>query len=78
MGTRPSAEHSRKSQFGVQPTDSCTCRLVMPIPYLLPPKRYSSTDVPWCVDVEYCGVDSLGRSIDDPVQSFYGHVQSPD
>ena len=50
----------------------------MPIPYLLPPKQYVSTDRPWCVDVEYNGVDSLGHTINDPVGSFYGHTQSPD
>ena len=50
----------------------------MPIPYLLPPKRYVSTDTPWCVDVEYNGDDSLGRNIDDPTDSFYGQIQSPD
>ena len=50
----------------------------MPIPYSLPPKRYVSTDTPWCADVEYSGVDSLGHNIDDPVDSFYGHTQSPD
>ena len=54
------------------------CRLVMPIPYKLPPDPYLHTDKPWCVDENYSGVDSLGRNIDDPVESFYGHVQSPD
>ncbi|KAL3159457.1 hypothetical protein ABBQ38_009882 [Trebouxia sp. C0009 RCD-2024] len=55
-----------------------TCRLMMPIPYLLPPKRYAATDTPWCVDIEYSGVDALGRGINDPVESFYGRVQPPD
>lgn len=50
----------------------------MPIPYLLPPKRYAATDTPWCVDIEYSGVDALGRGINDPVESFYGRVQPPD
>lgn len=54
------------------------CRLELPIPYKLPPDQYLRTDKPWCVDGNYSGVDSLGQNIDDPVESFYGHVQSPD
>jgi len=50
----------------------------MPLPYMLPPRPYTSTDQPWCVDIEYSGVDSLGHNINDPVESFYGHVQPPD
>ena len=51
---------------------------MMPVPYLLPPAPYTANDRPWCVDVGYPGRDSLGRNIDDPVQSFYGRVQPPD
>ena len=51
---------------------------MMPLPYMLPPRPYMSTDQPWCVDIEYSGVDSLGHNINDPVESFYGHVQPPD
>lgn len=54
------------------------CRLVLPIPYMLPPAPYASSDRPWCVDIDYTGADSLGRQVGDPVQSFYGHVQPPD
>ncbi|KAL0031162.1 hypothetical protein WJX77_006853 [Trebouxia sp. C0004] len=62
-------------------SSSGTSRLIMPIPYMLPPRPYSShmsTDQPWCVDIEYSGVDSLGHNINDPVQGFYGQLQPPD
>ena len=53
-------------------------RVILPIPYTLPPASYTSQDRPWCVDIDHSGMDSLGHKIDGPVESFYGHVQPPD
>jgi hypothetical protein len=42
---------------------------LLPIPYVLPPKRYDySNDVPWTSVTEQDGVDSHGRSYNDSVK----------
>lgn len=75
-------EQHRILQFGIDRLmpypDVHACRQVLPIPYMLPPAQYTSSDQPWCVDMEYAGLDSLGHTINDPPQSFYGQVQPPD
>ncbi|KAK9862018.1 hypothetical protein WJX84_001427 [Apatococcus fuscideae] len=39
---------------------SATTRVVVPLPYCLPPDRYNSEDVPWTVNVFHPGIDSHG------------------
>ena len=55
-------------------------RLMLPVPYQVPPVRYGPQDRPWMTGVPYPGLDShgltLGQSYDR--NSHYGHVEPDD
>jgi len=66
-------------------TTTCVCTTVLSAAFVLQVDDATTLHatsqalhVHWCVDMEYSGVDSLGHNINDPVESFYGHVQPPD
>ncbi|BDA43991.1 Tyrosyl-DNA phosphodiesterase 1 [Coccomyxa sp. Obi] len=55
-------------------------RLMLPVPYQVPPVRYGPQDRPWMTGVHFPGLDSqgltLGQSYDR--NSHYGHIEPDD
>lgn len=55
-------------------------RLMLPVPYQVPPVQYGPQDRPWMTGVHFPGLDShgltLGQSYDR--NSHYGHIEPND
>jgi hypothetical protein len=49
-------------------------RVVLPLPYKLPPEPYGTKDIPWTTDTDFPGLDSLNQTIHHQV-SLYGYIQ---
>lgn len=52
-------------------------RVPIPVPYSLPPQRYTAADFPWMADVAYPGLDILGQQCGVPGR-FYHRVEPKD
>jgi hypothetical protein len=53
-------------------------RVVLPVPYRLPPVPYGPGDRPWVNDVEFPGIDARGYTYQQFPLKYYGHTEPRD
>lgn len=71
LGSAPGGGHASPELQGPR------C-VFIPLPFELPPPRYSSADQPWTNDTLYDGKDAIGREVGQPGWSLYGLSEGPE
>ena len=63
-----------------QGTDKSARQMFLPLPFEVPPPRYTSTgsDEPWTADTLYPGLDAIGRQCGQPGWAMYGFSEPCD
>eukprot|EP00879_Flechtneria_rotunda_P018160 GHRR01019047.1.p1 GENE.GHRR01019047.1~~GHRR01019047.1.p1 ORF type:complete len:271 (+),score=117.73 GHRR01019047.1:2964-3776(+) len=68
---------NRSADRGGSSNTSNSAAVYLPVPYRLPPEPYQDGDSPWCCDVDYPGVDTLGYTCQDAPVRNYGNTELP-
>ena len=54
---------------------STALSVALPIPFVLPPRKYQAGDSPWATDLPHKGLDSRGRAAADTHKIHYGLLE---
>lgn len=80
-GLQQQQQQQQVADTATQPSSSSRSGVpvLLPLPYLLPPKQYQQGEVPWCVDPPrpFPGADAFGYTCGNTPLRYYGNTEPP-